>query len=67
MDDGRTVIKIIDVSLLQGDMALHLCNDGIIECSCDEFHICQECFEEYKDPEWERNYEKEGHKTGNES
>lgn len=60
-------IKIIDVSLLQGDMALESVNNGIVECMCDEFHICQACFEEYKDPEWERDYEKEGYKAGNES
>ena len=43
------IFKIIDVSLLQGDMALDSVNNGIVECVCDEFHICQACHEEYEE------------------
>ena len=36
---------IIDVSLLKGEAALDSVNEGIIECTCDEYHTCQECYE----------------------
>ena len=36
---------IIDVSLLNGEAALDSINEGIIECTCDEHHTCQECYE----------------------
>ena len=37
--------KIIDVSLLKGDAALESINDGLVECTCDDFNICQACSE----------------------
>ena len=47
MNEPNDIIKIVDVSLLQGDAALESVNHGIVECVCDDFHTCQACVEGY--------------------
>jgi hypothetical protein len=38
--------EVVDVSILRGDAALESVNHGVVECTCDDLHICQSCFEE---------------------